>query len=57
MFRREFILYPILHISTQLLPLVALLARLTFGGLWSQNCLRDGMSCGENVLWDDILMG
>ena len=34
----------------QLRTSVALLARPTFGGLWSQNCLKK-----ENILWEDMI--
>ena len=37
----------IILISNQLHPSTALLARPTFGGLWSQYCLKDG-----HVLWE-----
>ena len=40
----------------QSLPLVALLARATFSGLWSQNCLIGGHVFGGHVLRDDIFM-
>ena len=36
--------------SIQLQPSVALLARPTFGGLWSQNCLKK-----EHILWEDMI--
>ena len=36
--------------STQLQPSATLLARPTFGGLWSQNCLKK-----EHVSWKDMI--
>ena len=41
-YRSNAIIFIIVMTSTQLQPSVALLARPTFGGLWSQNCLRGG---------------
>ena len=35
--------------STQLGPLAALFARLTFGGLWSQNCVKEAHLMGGHV--------
>ena len=35
----------------QLLPLAALLAKLTFGGLWSRNCLKE-----EHILWKNFFL-
>ena len=36
----------IIYTSAQLRPSLQCLARPTFGGLWSQNCLKEG-----HVLW------
>ena len=43
-------MFCIKNASMQLRPLAALLARPTFSGLWSQNCLKK-----EHVFWEDVI--